>query len=130
MRNLLEKPWTHPTFFNRPHWTRRKFFELAGAGIAGAFLPKRYARAAEVNAQGVSTKNTAQNVIFILLAGAPSHSDTFDLKMVNGVTPTTFNPETRNGILFPTGLMPNLAGLMYDFTIVRSMRSHALVHSL
>ena len=53
MRDLLEKPWTHPTFFNRPHWTRRKFFELAGAGIAGTFLPKRYAKAAEVNAQGV-----------------------------------------------------------------------------
>lgn len=69
-------------------------------------------------------------MIFILLAGAPSHTDTFDLKMVNGVTPTTFNPETINGMLFPTGLMPNLANLVGDFAVVRSMRSHALVHSL
>ena len=30
------------------------------------------------------TKNTAKNVIFILLAGAPSHTDTFDLKVIAG----------------------------------------------
>lgn len=130
MKNLLDQTWRRPAFFNRPHWTRRKFFELAGAGVAGAFLPKRYAKAADLTAQGVTTKNTAQNVIFILLAGAPSHTDTFDLKMVNGVTPTTFAPETYNGMLFPTGLMPNLATLTGDFAVVRSMRSHALVHSL
>ena len=29
----------------------------------------------------VTTQNTAKNVIFILLAGAPSHTDTFDLKV-------------------------------------------------
>ena len=49
-------------------------------------------------ASGVTTKNTAQNVIFILLAGAPSHTDTFDLKMVAGVTPASFDPQTVNGI--------------------------------
>ena len=36
-------------------------------------------------------------MIFILLAGAPSHTDTFDFKVVNGVTPATFNPDTVNG---------------------------------
>jgi hypothetical protein len=74
--------------------------------------------------------NTAQNVIFILLAGAPSHTDTFDLKMVGGVTPASFAPDTVNGILWPTGLLPNLAQHLSDFAIVRSMQSHALVHSL
>ena len=84
---MPEAPLDHQAFFNRPHWTRRHFFELLGAGVGGAFLAQRYARAADVTSSGVTTKNTAQNVIFILLAGAPSHTDTFDLKMVAGVTP-------------------------------------------
>ena len=59
---LKKFPWTHQTFFNRPHWTRRHFFEMLGAGVTGAFLPQRYARAAEVGstAPRVTTKNTAQ----------------------------------------------------------------------
>ncbi len=57
---------------------------------------------------GMTTKNTAQNVIFILLAGAPSHTDTFDLKVVPGTTPASFAPETVNGVLWPTGLLPKL----------------------
>ncbi len=119
-------------FFNRPHWTRRQFFQIAGTSLMGSYLVERYGRAAEVTPSGVSTLNTARNVIFILLAGAPSHVDTFDLKVVNGVTPTAFNPETINGIAFPTGLLPGLAQHLQNksFSVVRSMRSHALVHSL
>ena len=83
-----------------------------------------------VTNSGAVTKNTAKNCIFILLAGAPSHSDTFDLKFIDGVTPTSFAPATINGIQFPAGLMPGLAAQVQDFAIVRSMQSHALVHSL
>src|SRR5215468_1703150 len=121
--------WNNKTFFNRPHWTRRAFFSVLGAGVTGAFLPERYARAADVATAGVTTKGTAKNVIFILLAGAPSHTDTFDLKVINGVTPTSFNPATVNGIFFPTGLMPKLANLTGDFAIARSVQAHAVVHS-
>src|SRR5690348_3273921 len=96
------------TFFNRPHWTRRRFFQIAGAGVSGAFLASRYAKAADLASQRVTTRNTAKNVIFILLAGAPSHTDTFDFKMVNGVTPASFAPDTINGVFWPTGLLPNL----------------------
>ena len=129
-REFARRPWTNRTFFNRPHWTRRRFFEILGAGVGGSFLAQRYAKAGDVTSSGVTTKNTARNVIFILLAGAPSHTDTFDLKVVPNVTPTSFNPETINGILFPTGLMPNLAAITGDFALIRSMQSHALVHSL
>ena len=110
-RELARSPWTHKTFFNRPHWTRRRFFEVAGTGVAGWFLPRRYARAAEVSSLGASTKNTAQNVIFILLSGAPTHVDTFDLKPVPGLAMpyAGFQMDTIGGIDFPTGLMPNLA---------------------
>jgi hypothetical protein len=124
--------WANKTFFNRPHWTRRRFFEIVGTGLTGSFLAERYARAADVTTSGAATKNTATNVIFILLAGAPSHTDTFDLKVVQGVTPTTFNPQTVNGALWPTGLLPKLGQAFSNskFTIIRSMQSHALVHSL
>ena len=129
------QPWNRPAFFHRPHWTRRRFFEILGAGVTGAFLPRRYARAAELANYGggaANPKGTAKNVIFLFLNGAPSHIDTFDLKMVPGVTPATFNPETIHGMAFPTGLMPKLAQNLQnsDYTIVRSMRSHALVHTL
>jgi hypothetical protein len=131
-RELKRNPWTRPTLFNRPHWTRRRFFELAGAGVTGSFLPRRYAKAADVSSAGVATKNTAQNVIFILLAGAPSHTDTFDFKVENvALAPANmFNPATFNDILFPAALMPNLANQINDFAIIRSLRSHALVHTL
>ena len=70
--------WDHKTFFNRPHWTRRRFFEVMGAGVAGSFLAHRSLVAADSPPAGAA-KGTAQNVIFILLAGAPSDTDTFDL---------------------------------------------------
>jgi len=122
--------WDHQTFFNRPHWTRRRFFEIMGAGVTGAFLAERYAKAADVTTSGAVTKNTAKNMIFILLAGAPSHSDTFDLKVINGTTPTSFEPQTVNNVMWPTGLMPKLGNMLSDFAIIRSMQAHALVHSL
>ena len=122
--------WNHQTFFNRPHWTRRNFFEILGAGVGGAYLGQRYAKAADVTSSGASTMNTAKNVIFILMAGAPSHTDLFDFKMVNGVTPASFAPANINGIDFPAGLLPNLAQQVTDFAIIRSMQSHALVHTL
>jgi hypothetical protein len=117
-------------FFARPHWTRRQFFQLTGSAITGSYLAKRYLRPADVEAAGVTTINKAKNVIFVLLTGAPSHVDTFDLKVLNGTTPNSFAPETVNGILFPTGLMPKLTTLLPNIAIVRSMQAHALVHSL
>src|SRR5581483_5493458 len=106
------------------------FFQLTGASVTGAFLAERYAKAAVVTNAGAQTQNSAKNVIFILLAGAPSHTDTFDLKVVPNVTPATFTPATVNGVMWPTGLMPKLGNALPNFAIVRSMHAHALVHSL
>lgn len=130
---LRKYPHPHVPFYNRPHLTRRRFFEVLGAGVTGSYLVNRSARAAApvVTPQLPETpKNTAQNVIFILLAGAPSHVDTFDFKMTNGVTPAAAAPATINGIQWPAGILPNLANNINDFAIVRSMSAHALVHSL
>jgi len=40
--------YNNKTFFNRPHWTRRRFFQLAGAGVTGTFLAQKYAKAQSV----------------------------------------------------------------------------------
>ncbi|MFN0107877.1 MAG: DUF1501 domain-containing protein [Blastocatellia bacterium] len=109
---------------------RREFFKLTGAGVTGAFL----ASAANINgfgatAAGPTLINKALNCIFVLMTGAPSHLDTFDLK-VGSWTPSDFNPTSYNGAMFPQGLMPELAKQMNKFAIVRSMRAPALVHPL
>src|ERR1035437_1498468 len=102
-------PWNHQTFFNRPHATRRHFLELLGSGVTASFLTRRPAQAAEVATAGAAPKGTAENLIFILMAGPPSHTDMFDFKMIDGVTPTAFNPATINGMYFPAGPMPQPA---------------------
>jgi uncharacterized protein (DUF1501 family) len=124
-------PRHHRTFFDRPHWTRRAFFGLPAAGVTGAFLAARARAAESVPAAAVTTQNKAKNVVFVLLAGAPSHTDTFDYKEVSGVTPVdVMKPETVSGIRWPTGILPKLGAQIPNMAIVRSMRSWALVHSL
>ncbi len=130
-RFTARNPRPHKTFFDRPHWTRRELFHLPVAGVTGAFLARRARAAESVTAAAVTTQNSARTVIFLLLAGAPSHIDTFDYKEVIGVTPTdVMKPATISGIRWPAGILPKLADQIPNMAIVRSMRSWALVHSL
>lgn len=128
-RYVRSHPHHHLTLSQRPHWSRREFFQLAGAGITGAFLAGR-AKADGVAQNSVTTINKAKNVIFILLTGAISNTDTFDLKVINGTTPSDFQPANVKGTLWPAGLLPKLADNLPDVAIVRSVRAWALVHSL
>lgn len=125
-----QQPRSRKSFFGRPNISRRQFFELAGAGVTGSYLVNSAKAWQNVTSTAVTTKNTAKNVIFILLAGAPSHTDLFDFKQLDGVTLPQAKPETVNKILWPTGILPNLKNNINDIAIVRSMRSPALVHSL
>jgi len=109
---------------------RREFFKAGALGLSGMFLASTMKADAMASTAAAPTLiNRARSCIFILATGAPSHSDTFDLK-VGAWTPSDFNPTTYNGVLFPQGLMPNLAQQMNKFAIVRSMRAPALVHPL
>ena len=120
----------HKGYFTRKHWTRRHFFQLAGTGITASILGKK-AQAAQTDALGDATPiNKAKNVIFVLLAGAPSHTDLFDFKVISGTTPAAAKADTIGGVLWPTGIMPKLGAAFGDLAIIRSMRAHALVHSL
>ncbi len=120
---------------NSPLWGpqlgRREFFRIGGAGLSGYFLAPLSSRLFEARAQTYEAhlSGKAKNCIFIHMQGAPSHVDTFDLK-VGPWTPADFNPTSYNGILFPQGLMPNIATHLSKIAIVRSLRAPALVHSL
>jgi len=128
----LFRKYPHPVtpFSQKPHLSRRHFMNIAGAGVTMSWLAGKLPAAPVITTTPVQMQNKAQNVIYILLAGAPSHTDTFDYKDLSGTTPTSFGPDTVNGVMFPTGLMPKLAGMMNQFAIVRSMQAWALVHSL
>lgn len=110
---------------------RREFFKLSGLGLSGILLSSAFKAEAAVttSAVGPSLIGRARNCIFILMTGAPSNSDTFDLK-TGAWTPSDFNPTSYNGVLFPQGLMPKLAEQLNKFAVVRSMRAPALVHPL
>jgi len=129
-------PERHEAIVSRPHLSRRGFFELMGAGVTASFLAQP-AGAQEiqdlqqaVTQSSVTPINKAKNVIFILLTGAISHTDTFDLKVLNGITPTNFQPTLFNGVNWPAGLLPKMVGQLPNMSIVRSMNAHALVHTL
>lgn len=126
------RKYPHPVtpFSQKPHLSRRHFMNIAGAGVTMSWLAGKLPAAPVITTTPVQMQNKALNVIYILLAGAPSHTDTFDYKDLAGTTPTSFGPDTVNGVMFPTGLMPKLAGMMNQFAIVRSMQAWALVHSL
>ncbi|MBI2815947.1 MAG: DUF1501 domain-containing protein [Acidobacteria bacterium] len=129
-RFIQRHPHPHKWLVDRPHLTRRQFFQLSAAGVSASFLAGELRAGDIVQQANVATQNRAKNCILILMAGAPSHTDTFDLKMVNGVTPSAVNPATINGILWPTGIFPKLADQIPNLAIVRSMNAWALVHSI
>ncbi len=128
---LKKYPHRHKNFFDRPFGSRRQFLKLAGGGVTMSWLAQRAAAQVRVDKLNVPLINRAKNVIFILLAGAPSHIDTFDFKIVPGVTPVdAFRPETFGELTLPVGIMPKLASMTSDYAVIRSMRSWALVHNL
>jgi uncharacterized protein DUF1501 len=110
---------------------RRVFFKVAASGLAGYFLSPQNMCAQIGYAGPVTILNSARNCIYILLAGAISQSDTWDLR-VGSWTPADFTPNTINGIDWPGGLLPMLGGQLglNNFSIIRSCQSTALVHNL
>jgi hypothetical protein len=111
---------------------RRVFFKIAATGVAGYFVSpmEMFAQTVTSNPQA-PILGTAKNCIFFLMAGAPSQTDTLDLR-VGSWTPKDFAPTTINGIDWPNGLLPNLGTQLglNRFSIIRSCQSIALVHPL
>src|SRR5215467_3406857 len=115
-------------FWQKPQLGRRMFFRHMGTALGGYFLlPSRPMET--IAKAAVATRGTAKNVIFILMAGAPSHTDTFDLKE-GPWTPSSFNPTSYGDVRFPQGLMPTLAGQMDSLVFARSVVAWAVAHGV
>lgn len=112
-------------------FSRRRFFQVAGAGIVGSYFldvvsPSLLEAA---TTQAVSLRGTAKNCIFIFLAGAPSNVDMWDLKE-GAWTPSSFAPTSYGDVRWPQGLLPKTAEHLDKLVIVRSGLAWAAVHSL
>ena len=131
MKSLLPSlPTPGATPYTGPELSRRGFLQIGAGGLVASWFLKSPAAAWAATSAQVATRNTAKNVIFVFLPGAPSQIDTWDLKE-GAWTPADFAPASfGGGLRFPTGLMPNMANRLGDVAIVRSMMSHALVHGL
>ena len=130
-RFVNQHPHARRPFYARPHFTRRQLFQVLGAGVTANFIVGKPAPAGVViNSRPVTTQNTARNVIFVFMVGAPSHTDTFDFKQVPGITPSDFNPTIVNGLTWPMGLLPKLGQQLSNIAIVRSMQAWATGHSI
>jgi hypothetical protein len=114
---------------------RRLFFKVAASGVAGTMISpmELFPRSPEGSSGGNPPPllSTARNCIFVLMHGAPSQVDTFDLK-VGSWTPSDFNPTTIQGMDWPSGILPRLGVDLAQnrLAIVRSCQAPALIHSL
>src|ERR1700741_684793 len=86
---------------------RRLFFKVAATGVTGCMISPMEMFSQGTAAPPVNILGTAKYGIFVLLPGAPSQVDTFDLK-VGAWTPADFAPTTISGLTWPGGLLPKL----------------------
>jgi hypothetical protein len=112
-------------------FTRRHFMKLAGTSVVASFFADVASARLLADATSVNPtlRNSAKNCILIFLSGAPSQTDTFDLKE-GGWMPDDFAPASYGSIRFPQGLMPKTAEQAGKLAIIRSGLSWAAVHSL
>jgi hypothetical protein len=129
-RFINRYPHSHRFPCERPHLSRRGFFQIAGSALSGSVLAGALNAGEVVSKAAAATRNSARNVVFVLLTGAPSHTDTMDFKQSPDTPMNVLMPETIGGIVWPTGILPNLAGHLGDLCIVRSVKSWALQHPL
>jgi hypothetical protein len=110
---------------------RRVFFKVAASGVAGCMVSPMELFPQTTATTPATIIGSAKYAIFVLLAGAPSQIDTFDLR-VGPWTPANFAPTTINGIDWPEGLLPSLGSILWGnrFSLVRSCQATALVHNL
>jgi len=114
-----------------PGLSRRAFLELSAGGLVVSWYLKSPAAAYGSTSalSSVTTQSTAKNAILVFCTGAPSQVDTLDLKE-GSWTPADFAPTSYGATRFPQGLLPGIAKHLGDVAIVRSLKSHALVHGL
>src|SRR6476660_2887579 len=149
----------------RPHFrftrNRREFIRDAFCGFGSlalaSILHEKEARAGLVNplaARAAHIAPKAKSVIFLFMAGGPSHIETFDpkplLNKLNGQprpkefgeakrqfikgepkllgTKRTFQQHGKSG-LWVSDLLPHIAKCADDLAVIRSCQADAFIHS-
>lgn len=108
--------------------TRRDILRTGGYGLLGAFASQSM-MPVQVQAAGRSNpRGTARYCIVIELAGALSHIDSFDFKENAGTQKDFDVRQVRNDLYLPYRLFPEMSKEMDKVTVVRSMKSHEVVH--
>lgn len=112
-------------------FSRRHFLRVAGTGIVASYFADVLSPSLLHADTGVapSLQKSAKNCILIFLSGAPSHTDTWDLKE-GAWTPAAFAPTSYGEVRWPQGLMPKTAEQLDKIALIRSGLSWAAVHSL
>lgn len=100
--------------------TRRDFLQVGSLGVAGLTLPNLLRAKAEANQTGDSVKN--KSVIWLWLAGGPTHVETFDPKMTAPVEYRSILGEAATPIPGVTigGSFPRIAAVGDRMAFVRS----------
>jgi len=111
-----------------PTLTRREFIRIGGVGVAGySLLPMLSPLQVEAK-EKVEPRGGAEVCILIMLQGAASQVDTFDVKDTPEV-PEDFDIRTiRQGLRMPVGTLPRLSERIEKYTIARSMAAWDLNH--
>lgn len=108
--------------------TRREILKLGGYGLLGAFADQAWWPIRAHAAGKAKPRGTARFAIVVELAGAISHVDTFDFKENSG-TPKDLDIRRINSDLYLSHrLFPELSKEMDKVAIVRSLKSHEVVH--
>ena len=138
--------------------SRRWFFEQCGVGLGGMALANLLAgpgNAAPLSPKPSPLPATAKNVIYLFMAGGPSHLELFDYKpqlakfdgtlpppeLLKGYRAAFINPSSK--LLGPkfkfakygksgaelSELLPHLSGVADDIAIVKSMTTDAFNHA-
>jgi hypothetical protein len=107
---------------------RRDLLKLGGYGLLAAFADQALLPV-QARAYGKSQpRGTARFCIVVELAGAISHTDTFDFKENAGTPKDLDVRKVRDDLYLSHMLFPELSTEMNDVAIVRSMWSHEVVH--
>src|SRR2546426_7606152 len=115
-----------------PGFSRRRFLQIAGTGLVASYFadvlnPSLLYGA--ISTSNAPLQNSARNCIFILLSGAPSQVDLWDLKE-GPWTPTDFEATSYGEVRWPRALLPEMAEHLQSLSIVRCGLSWVAVHPL
>ncbi|MBI1895759.1 MAG: DUF1501 domain-containing protein [Acidobacteria bacterium] len=107
---------------------RREVLKLGGYGLLGAFADQALWPVQARAAGRSNPRGTARFCVLIELAGAISHIDTFDFKEGEGTPKDLDVAQVRNELYLSRRLFPELSLEMDKVAIVRSLKSHEVVH--